>query len=131
MKTITYKFCTKETKTVEVSDEFYATYSEIEKMEQRKLRKQTRVEVSLNYCESVGLEFTVDDADYLGDLIKTTDNETLDKAVEKLSKDQQEIVKKVFYENKQLKEVAESLGISYQAIQNRISKILAQLRKNF
>lgn len=48
-----------------------------------------------------------------------------------LKPEQQQLIQQVFYEGKTQVEIAEELGVTKQAIQNRLNKIYARLRKLF
>lgn len=57
---------------------------------------------------------------------------TLDKLcliISTLPKDEKELIKAHFYENKTQTEIAEQLGISQQAVSKRIAKICAKIKK--
>lgn len=58
-------------------------------------------------------------------------HEKLARGLKSLSKEQLKILLLRFKEDKPIKEIAEIYGITYQAVQNRLNKILKKLRKFF
>jgi DNA-directed RNA polymerase specialized sigma subunit len=131
MKTYNYKFITHEETTIEIEDKWAEILEEIDTKEKKVNRRETRFTLSLNYGEEIGVQFADTKCDILDDLIKQEDKQNftskIQEAVSKLQTQQQEIVKKIFNENKTLIEVAEEMGVSYQAIQDRLRKIYARL----
>lgn len=56
--------------------------------------------------------------------------DTLHQAIGKLLPRQQELVDKIYSRGMTITEIAKEEGVSYQAIQNRLNKILGQLKKS-
>ncbi len=56
--------------------------------------------------------------------------DALYQAISKLLPRQQELVDKIYFRGMTITEIAKEEGVSYQAIQNRLTKILSQLKKS-
>lgn len=129
MKTITYYFADGTTNTVEVSDEFYALYEDMEKKEALSNRRYTRRTQSLEKSFDNGWDVE----DPILDIAAIyEDKELANKlhaAISLLSPSQQSLLKKVFWEYKTQKEIAEEENVSPVAIHQRLERILARLKK--
>ena len=107
---------------VEVDEEFAKGY-------QRVQQEEWRVEKAVKRHESLtGREF----ADAMPTNSKKQEQlQNLRRVIKALSKDQQEILKMAFEENKSHSEIGEAFGVSKQAIQQRMETILKKLKKLF
>jgi DNA-directed RNA polymerase specialized sigma24 family protein len=131
MKEIRYKFVNKEEITVEVSDDFYKEYSKIE-IEQKSVdRRETRVAVSMEYCESKGLLFSADEEPDMPDLRYEEMRKKFHNVIKKFTKEQRIILMKHFVEKKSFTEIAKELGVSRQSLTERINWLVKKIMKNF
>ena len=70
-----------------------------------------------------------DGTDILSDYIQRESFEELYRAIEQLEPKQQELLKKVFWEEIKQVDIAKSEGVGKTAIENRMSRIYAKLKK--
>lgn len=134
MQIINYKFVDGTIKSIEVEEKFYEEYEKLEIETKRLNRKETRRHISINIFEEQGVEFK-DDSSNLEDLIINKENEQrVISAIKKLNQKQQNLVQKVFYDNKSLTEIAKEENVSKSAITQQMKVIYRKLKeilKNF
>ena len=70
-----------------------------------------------------------DGTDILSDYIQRESFEELYRAIEQLEPKQQELLKKVFWEGIKQVDIAKSEGVGKTAIENRMTRIYARLKK--
>lgn len=137
MKTINYKMNGKIVQ-LEVSDKVAEQYHEIVKEEDRvriaRIRHESRFSVE-EYEELTGNEIASDELSPEEKLLESEEKKEnkckLQAALTSLLPEQKELVTLVYVKNMSLKDIAEKYGISYQAVQNRMEKILKKLKKYF
>lgn len=139
MATIRYQFSDGHFEIIEVTEEFTEKFNELEKdckrEEWRNQWRQRKCLSSLEDMQELGCQFR--DASLTPEelLIERAERRNmhavLKKALTSLLPKQRILIKQIYIENKSLKEIANDLGITYQAIQNRLTKILRKLRKLF
>ena len=125
------------TKEIEVDEEIYKASEEINEQIKRNDRRETRRHISTNKGdyeyeqadESADIEQQIIEKEELDHRRKQL--EKLNNLLPQLNTEQQKLIRSVFFIGIPLKELAKQHGTSYQAIQNRLKKILAKLRKNF
>ena len=137
MKSIKY-FDGKKTISIAVNEETAQVYQQIKRKEWQQERASKRHEYSFEVMAENGMQFIDEDSDIEEQYIEKEDNEereqmlkVLQKAVVTLKPDQQEIIKMAFTENKSHAEIGQALGVSKQAIQQRIETILKRLKTFF
>lgn len=139
MKTIFYQFADGHTETIEVTDEVFEGISELEKESRREeWRHQWRMRkklVSMDGLQEKGYQFedcnsTIEEK-LIEDEMQKAVRKCLRQGCDALTAAQKELLRLIYIENKSLKEIAESMNVTYQAIQNRHTKILRRLRKFF
>lgn len=139
MATITYKFSDGQVESIEIPPELTDAISEIEKDSAREQwrnewRQRKRLS-SLEGMQEFGCQFRAASQTPEELLIEREEHinsrKALKRALSSLSPDQRLLIQKIYIENKPLKEIAESENVTYQAIQNRHTKILQKLRKFF
>ncbi|MCL2087944.1 MAG: sigma-70 family RNA polymerase sigma factor [Oscillospiraceae bacterium] len=91
-------------------------------------RGQTGSRLSLDAMEYEGGWFDAG-VDLLRDLIRKEEHENLHRAVSELLPQQQKLVWRVHEDEKKIVDIAAEEGVTPQAIQARLKKIYAQLRK--
>lgn len=92
MKKIIYQFADGTQNEVEVSDEFYAQYQEIEKEEKNKNRAETRRHISLSQMQENGFEPILQESSLEEDLLKEEMKKELLEAISTLTLEQQDLV---------------------------------------
>ena len=131
MKTITYKFADGKVSTVEVSDEFYEAYQNLEKADQLANRRETRRHVSMESLVEVGQEPSVTDEYFKDDSgFENMDNEKLQQVISQLLPTQQDLIRRVFFEGHSVTEIAKADGIAKCSVSNKLARIYKKL-KNF
>lgn len=139
MATIRYEFADGHYEDVECTEEFAERFNEVEKdCKREEWRNQWRQRKRLSSLEGMresGCQFRDVSPTPEELLIESEERRkmhaVLKKALPSLSPEQRLLIQKIYIENKSLKEIAESEGVTYQAIQNRHTKILRKLRKFF
>ena len=129
MKKIIYQFADGTQNEVEVSDEFYAQYQEIEKEEKNKNRAETRRHISLSQMQENGFEPILQESSLEEDLLKEEMKKELLEAISTLTPEQQDLVYKVFYENKSTSQVAKEMGVLDSSISHKLERIYKKLKK--
>lgn len=130
MKKKVYKFADGTVSEVEISDEVYAVMEKLDKAEKSTERRETRRHVSLESLAEKSIEPPVTDKYDFTDDFQNIKNAELYSAIKSLSKEQKELIHKVFYERKRLKEIAKDEKVSTQIISWRLRTTLSQLRIN-
>ena len=128
-KKIIYQFADGTQNEVEVSDEFYAQYQEIEKEEKNKNRAETRRHISLSQMQENGFEPILQESSLEEDLLKEEMKKELLEAISTLTPEQQDLVYKVFYENKSTSQVAKEMGALDSSISHKLERIYKKLKK--
>ena len=129
MQTIKYHFADGTTSEIEVTDEFYATYTELIRQEKRNYWKETRRHISLDYLNENGIDFESPAADPLSVLLQNEDEEQIHKAISKLSDKQKELAEKVFFKGMTLTAIAKEKRVSQPAITQQLATVLKKLKK--
>ena len=129
MKKIIYQFADGTQNEVEVSDEFYAKYQEMEKEEKNKNRAETRRHISLSQMQENGFEPALQESSLEEDLLKEEMKKELLEAISTLTPEQQDLVYKVFYENKSTSQVAKEMGALDSSISHKLERIYKKLKK--
>ena len=125
---ITYEFVTGEISEVEVDESLGGMLLDLNRQQENNDQRETRRHVSL------------DGMDYEGELFASTedteraverreDMARLFSAMEALSPSQRELVKKVYFEEQKITDIAREEGVSEAAIRNRLKKIYSRLKK--
>jgi len=131
MKTINYTFADSTINTVAVSNELGEIIANMDKeshrMERRETRRHCSVELAQKQLDVIAVKQSTD---LLTDLITRDDLADLNNAIAKLSQEQRQLVKKVFFDGQALKDIALEYGLSYQAVQSRLNVVLKSLRKS-
>lgn len=115
--------------TVEVEDEFALTYNSMEKRDALDERRETRRHQSLNASIDNGFDFPDKTVNIEEDAIKAEQDSELHKAIARLEPQQQELIKKIYFEERSITSYAKELGVSQQAISDRLSKIIKKIKK--
>lgn len=135
MKTIVYQFADGHTETIEVVEEVYEGMCELEKESRREeWRNQWRMRkklISMDGLQEKGYQFEDHNSMIEEKLIEDELRKTLLQGCDSLSVAKKELLRMIYIENKSLKEIAEGMNVTYQAVQNRHIKILRRLRKFF
>lgn len=91
--------------------------------------KETRRHQSLDLSLDNGFELEDEDSSPEDKVIQDETYSNLYKAISTLSKDQQWLIKEVYFKGRSQVEIAKELGVSHVAILNRFKKIYEKIKK--
>lgn len=114
---------------VEVTEEFATQYAEMEHREYLVNRKETRRHQSLDKSMEHGFDVADPNVNVFEQVERRLWTEKLHKAIAALSPEQQELLRKVYFEYIPQTEIAEKEGVTKKAINNRLARILQRLKK--
>lgn len=129
MQIIIYKFVDGTTNAIEVTDELYLIHLQLVQMEKCNHWRETRRHTSLNYLLENGIDFEDKSADTLAIIIRRENIERVHKALLTLSDKRRDLVRKVFYEEMTMRQIASQTGVSHTAISQRMKTIRKHLQK--
>ena len=129
MQTIKYTFLDGTTNEVEVTEEIYLIHLELLQQEKRNHWKETRRHTSLYYLIENGIDFEDKSADTLAIIIRRENTERVHKALLTLSDKRRELVRKFYYEEMTMRQIASQTGVSHTAISQRMKTIRKRLQK--
>ena len=119
---------------IEVDERYHEILMEMDREEERSNSKHERPRhdrartVSLDDMDYQGEWFDAG-IDILGDLVRSDMSDRLRAAVAELSPEQWALVVRVYVNNEKISDIAREDGVSYEAVQNRLKKIIAKLKK--
>ena len=125
---ITYEFVTGEVSEAEVDERLGGMLLDLDRQQYNNDKKETRRHVSLDGMDYEG-ELFVSAEDTEGEAERREDMARLYSAMEALSPSQRELVKKVYFEERKIMDIAAEEGVSEAAIRNRLKKIYSRLKK--
>lgn len=133
---INYEFLTGERLEIEVDDNIGEVIIEMEKMQSRRNRSETRRHNSLEFMQENRdgyrpMQFADNRADVEQIIIHSEEKERLHRAIQKLDRKDSIIVKKYYFEDKTMVEIGKELGISAMAVSKRLKKIPDKIKKVF
>ena len=115
---------------VEVDERFINILREMDREECKADRKHSRhYPISLNNADFDG-DWMTDSADILGDLVRAEDRERLHKALATLTRNQQTLIRQVFFEGVAPSDIAQRDGVDKSAISHRLALAYKRLKKN-
>lgn len=131
---INYEFLTGERFEIEVDDNIGEVIIEMEKMQSRRNRAETRRHNSLEFMQEIRdgyspMQFADNRADVEQIIIHSDEKERLHRAIQKLDRKDSIIVKKYYFEDKTMEEIGKELGISAMAVSKRLKKIPDKIKK--
>lgn len=115
--------------------EYRNFYRDIERKKYCKKLKKTITTISLDEIIDKNEDFRVkdfirdDNIDIENDIEKKIELEKLKNALLQLNKDEYKLIKALFFEQKSVREYAETIDIPYSTIQYKKAKILKKLKK--
>ena len=129
MQVIIYKFVDGTTNAVEVTEDIYLIHLEFLQQEKRNHWKETRRHTSLYYLIENGIDFEDKSADTLAIIIRRENTERVHKALLTLSDKRRDLVRKFYYEEMTMRQIASQEGVSLTAISQRMKTIRKRLQK--
>ena len=132
MATIKYTFDNGKCETYEVDEHIALAYEQIEtetsrEEERTRWRKRKKLN-SLEEMTDFGVQFKSNEPTPEELAIQRDESRRLHNAISLLPENQQKLVFNVYFNGQSLTEIAKQEGVSYQAIQNRMAKILKKLK---
>ena len=128
----TYKFVTGESVGIEVSAELEALLKNEDRLEYNNDHANTRRHVSMNTAQEFeGAAFIDTKMDTITQALKHIERAELLRAMKSLTTEQKLLIWQVFFAERSLRNLSVEMGVSYQAIQNRLDKAIKKLEKNF
>lgn len=129
MKTITYKFNDGTTNTVEVTDEFYALYAEMEKSDMNAERKEKRRQQSLDKSLEHGWDIP-DPNSNVALLTEQNEEKTeLENAMKQLTEKQKTIFILFKLEGLSMREIGRRLGLNKDTVREHYLSAIKKLKK--
>lgn len=124
---ITYEFVTGEISEVEVDERLGGMLLDLDRQQYNNEQKETRRHFSLDGMDYEGEMFaTAEDTE--GEAVRREDMARLYSAMEILSSAQRELVKKVYFEERKITDIAREEGVSHVAIRDRLERIYKKLK---
>ena len=125
---ITYEFVTGEVSGVEVDERLGGMLLDLDRQQENNDQKETRRHVSLDGMDYEG-ELFASAEDTEGAVEHREDMARLYSAMEALSPSQRELVKKVYFEERKITDIAREEGVDKSAISHRLERIHKKLKK--
>ena len=118
-----------ETISIEIPDGDYDVLIELDRTERNINQKETRRHVSL---EAYNLDDNLfpSDSDVEASCIRDLENEALLHALEKLTPQQRELIRKVFFENRTMASLAREEGVGESTVRERLNRSYKKLKNH-
>ena len=127
---ITYEFVTGEISEVEVDERLGGMLLDLDRQQENNDRKETRRHFSLDGMGYEG-ELFASAEDTERAVEHREDMARLYSAMEALSPSQRELVKKVYFEERKITDIAREEGVSHVAVHDRLERIYKKIKNNF
>ena len=127
---ITYEFVTGEISEVEVDEHLGGMLLDLDRQQYNNDQKEARRHVSLDGMDYEG-ELFASAEDTEGEAERREDMARLYSAMEALSPSQRELVKKVYFEERKIMDIAREEGVSHVAVRDRLERIYKKIKNNF
>ena len=127
---ITYEFVTGEVSGVEVDERLGGMLLDLDRQQENNDQKETRRHFSLDGMGYEG-ELFASAEDTERAVEHREDMARLYSAMEALSPSQRELVKKVYFEERKITDIAREEGVSHVAVHDRLERIYKKIKNNF
>lgn len=127
---VRYEFTNGEISEIEVDDSLGELLLDFDRQEYNNDHKETRRHISLNGMDYEG-ELFLSSADTEAEVFRREELARLMGAMEALSPAQRELVRRVYFENEKISEIAREEGVSHVAIHDRLKRIYQKIKNNF
>lgn len=127
---VRYEFANGEISEIEVDDSLGELLLDFDRQEYNNDHKETRRHVSLDGMDYEG-ELFLSPADTEAEVFQREELARLTGAMEALSPAQRELVRRVYFENEKISEIAREEGVSHVAIHDRLKRICQKIKNNF
>ena len=128
MQIIIYKFVDGTTNAVEVTEDIYLIHLELLQQEKRNHWRETRRHTSLYYFTVMGIDFEDKRIDLFAEIVRKENAERVHKALHTLSDKRRDLVRKFYYEEMTMRQIASLEGVSHTAISQRMKTIRKRLQ---
>lgn len=125
---IRYEFTNGEISEIEVDESLGELLVELDRQEYNNDHKETRRHTSLDGMEYEGTLFAAPD-DPAAEVLRREDAARLLRAMEALTPSQRELVRRVYFENEKITDIAREEGVDKSAISHRLDRIYKKLKK--
>ncbi len=129
MQVIIYKFVDGTTNAVEVTEDIYLIHLELLQQEKRNHWRETRRHTSLYYFTDMGIDFEDKRIDLFAEIVRKENAERVHKALLTLSDKRRDLVRKFYYEEMTMRQIASQESVSNTAISQRMKTIRKRLQK--
>ena len=129
MQIIIYKFVDGTTNAVEVTEDIYLIHLELLQQEKRNHWKETRRHTSLYYFTDMGIDFEDKRIDLFAEIVRKENAERVHKALLTLSDKRRDLVRKFYYEEMTMRQIASQESVSHTIISQRMKTIRKCLQK--
>ena len=129
MQVIIYKFVDGTTNAVEVTEDIYLIHLELLQQEKRNHWRETRRHTSLYYFTDMGIDFEDKRIDLFAEIVRKENAERIHKALLTLSDKRRDLVRKFYYEEMTMRQIASQESVSHTAISQRMKTIRKRLQK--
>ena len=129
MQVIIYKFVDGTTNAVEVTKDIYLIHLELLQQERRNHWRETRRHTSLYYFTDMGIDFEDKRIDLFAEIVRKENAERVHKALLTLSDKRRDLVRKFYYEEMTMRQIASQTGVSHTTISQRMKTIRKRLQK--
>lgn len=126
---VRYEFSNGEFSEIEVDDSLGELLVDFDRQEYNNDHKETRRHVSLDGMDYEGALFASPD-DPAAEVLKREETARLLRAMEALSPDQRELIRRVYFENQRIVDIAREQGVDKSAISHRLERIYKKLKKH-
>ena len=125
---IRYEFTNGEISEIEVDESLGELLVELDRQEYNNDHKETRRHTSLDGMEYEGALFAAPD-DLAAEVLRREGAARLLRAMEVLTPSQRELVRRVYFENEKITDIARAEGITKQSIHERLRRALKKIKK--
>ena len=125
---IRYEFTNGEISEIEVDESLGELLVELDRQAYNNDHKETRRHTSLDGMEYEGALFAAPD-DLAAEVLRREDAARLLRAMEALTPAQRELVRRVYFENEKITDIARAEGITKQSIHERLRRALKKIKK--
>lgn len=125
---VRYEFVNGEWSEIEVEDSLGELLVELDRQEYNNDHRETRRHMSLDGMDYEGALFAAPD-NPAAELVRKEDATRLRQAMEALSPAQRELVRRVYFENEKITDIAREEGVDKSAISHRLDRIYRKLKK--
>ena len=124
-----YHFSNGETISIEIPDNWGEILIDLNRLEYNNDHKETRRHYSLEGKVYEGKDYAVEDPGLEALFAGPTDEERLRAAIQKLSPDQQAMIRAIYFENVSVNDYAARMGVTQSAISHRLQTVKKKLKK--